>query len=427
MIKSADNVSGNSFERFSSPASINTKLNKSTIIPNLSEPVSNNENQISAQQLFSDKGGAMRRTLEDKLTDFLASGRTQTNNTNSINALSAQSEPEIAPTFAVVDAKPNEIGAYYRKVITSASSVNLGIHSRGGTIPEFVEDKNRFFIQQSDGQTGASLAEMNDPKTGPKDRPSIYMGGRSNNIEVDAGLAWNRVFAVVPGSSDARATWTTEADGSSRTDQYVIGQRDGLYIVKDLQGNEVASGANFQPSTDGTVTIGSKTLRPNFAFRPFFRSSDRTTNAGYHSIATAGGTNDSQFYAGETFNMELKKLATGQIRLIINGNGQETSYTTTVSGFTGSPSFKRVDSIDQKGREGLATEPTNSMVVRGGWGATSILRSTTNQPLAGSAGTTVKSVEFSQNTYNYLFGSIGQGRATRVDGSEPIYINPPNP
>lgn len=427
MIKNTDNVSGISVERYSSPVSPDIKLSKSTDISISSEPIVGRSNEFSAQQPFSDKGGAMRRMLENKLTDFLTSGRTQTNNTAGINTLSAQSEPEIAPTFAVVDGKPNEIGAYYRKVITSASSVNLGVHSRGGTIPEFIEDKNRFFIQQSDGQTGVSLAEMNNPKTGPKDRPSIYMGGRSNNIEVDAGLAWNRVFAVVPGSPDARATWTTEADGSSRTDQYVIGQRDGLYIVKDLEGNEVASGTNFQPSADGTVTIGSKTLRPNFAFRPFFRSSDRTTNAGYHSIAMAGGTNDSQFYAGETFNIELKKLATGQIRLIINGNGQETSYTTTVSGFTGSPSFKRVDSIDQKGREGLSTEPTNSMIVRGGWGATSILRSTTNQPLAGSAGTTIKSVEFSQNTYNYLFGSIGQGRATRVDGSEPIYINPPNP
>lgn len=426
MIKNTDNVSGISVERYSSPVSPDIKLSKSTDISISNEPIVGRSNEFSAQQPFSDKGGAMRRMLENKLTDFLTSGRMQTNNT-AINTLSAQSEPEIAPTFAVVDGKPNEIGAYYRKVITSASSVNLGIHSRGGTIPEFVEDKNRFFIQQSDGQSSVSLNEMNDPKTGPKDRPSIYMGGRSNNIEVDAGLAWNRVFAVVPGSPDARATWTTEADGSSRTDQYVIGQRDGLYIVKDLQGNEVASGASFQPTADGTVTIGIKTLRPNFAFRPFFRSSDRTTNAGYHSIATAGGANDSQFYAGETFNMELKKLATGEIRLIINGNGQETSYTATVSGFTGSPSFKRVDSIDQKGREGLATEPTNSMVVRGGWGATSILRSTTNQPLAGSAGTTVKSVEFSQNTYNYLFGSIGQGRATRVDGSEPIYINPPNP
>lgn len=427
MIKNTDNVSGNNVERFSSPVSTEIKVNKPADILVSSEPVGNKDNQVSARQLFSHQGGAVRRILENKLSNFLTFGAAQMDDGKNVNSLSAQSEPEIASPFAVVDGKPNEIGAYYRKVITSAASVNLGIHSRGGTIPEFVEDKNRFFIQQSDGQTSVSLAEMNDPKTGPKDRPSIYMGGRSNNIEVDAGLAWNRVFAVVPGSPDARATWTTEADGSSRTDQYVIGQREGLYIVKDLQGNQVASGANFQPAADGTVTIGSKTLRPNFAFRPFFRSSDRTTNAGYHSIATAGGANDSQFYAGETFNMELKKLATGQIRLIINGNGQETSYTTTVSGFTGSPSFKRVDSIDQKGREGLATEPTNSMVVRGGWGATSILRSTTNQPLAGSTGTTVKSIEFSQNTYNYLFGSIGQGRATRVDGSEPIYINPPNP
>jgi hypothetical protein len=338
---------------------------------------------------------------------------------------------EIAPAFPVIDGKTNEIGAYYRKVITPESSANLGIHSRGGTIPEFAPDNNRFFSQESDGVAGYSLVEMNDPKTGPRDRPSIYLGGRSNNIEVDAGMAWNRVFKVVPGSTAARATWTTDSDGSSRTDQYVIGQRSATeYVVKDLAGNEVAFGSSFQPTADGSVTIGGKLLRPNFAFRPFFRSSDRTTNSGYHTIATAGGANDSQLYAGEIFTIELKKLQTGEIRLTITGAASEqTVYSATVAGFgSGSaPSYKRVDSIDQKGREGQTTERTNSTVVRGGWGVTSVLKTTGNQPFAGSAGFTVKSVEFTQNTYNYLFGPIGEGRATRVDGSEVIYINPPNP
>lgn len=86
-----------------------------------------------------------------------------------------------------------------------------------------------------------------------------------------------------------------------------------------------------------------------------------------------------------------------------------------------------MDSIDQKGREGAPTERTNATVVRGGWGVTSVLKATGNIAFADTAGTTVKSIEFTQNTYNYLFGSIGQGRATRVNGSEAIYINPPNP
>jgi len=111
----------------------------------------------------------------------------------------------IAPVFQVIDGQPKEIGAYYRKVITPASSTNLGVYSRDGIIPEFSEDANRYFIQESNGQTGYSLSEMNDPKTGSKDRPSIYMGGRSNNVEVDAGLAWNRVFAVVAGDSAAKS------------------------------------------------------------------------------------------------------------------------------------------------------------------------------------------------------------------------------
>lgn len=337
---------------------------------------------------------------------------------------------QIAPAFQVINGNSNEIGAYYRKVITPASSANLGIHSRDGEIPEFASDANRFFFQETDGVTGYSLAEMNDYRTGSKDRPSIYLGGRSNNIEIDAGLAWNRVFAVVSGST--YATWTDDADGSSRTSQFFIEKSGGTYFVKDLQGVQITSGIYFMPTSDGSVTIGTKTLYPNFAFRPFFRSSDRTTNSGYHSIATAGGANDSRFYAGDAFTIELKLLQTGQIRLMISGgasgSGEATNYTTTVSGYnSGSPTFKRVDSIDQKGREGIPTEPTNATIVRGGWGITSVLKSTGNQAFAGTAGFTVKSVEFTQNTYNYLFGPIGQGRATRVDGSEVIYINPPNP
>lgn len=334
----------------------------------------------------------------------------------------------IAPTFQVINGQPNEIGAYYRKVITPAASTTLGIYSRDGLIPEFAPDANRFFFQESDGVAGYSTSEMNDPKTGSKDRPSIYMGGRCNNVEVDAGLAWNRVFALIGGATPAQATWTTDADGSSRTDQYAIFKSGATYIVKNLQGNQVTSGTTFQPAADGSVVIGALNLRPNFAFRPFFRSSDRTTNSGYHTIATAGGTNDSQFYAGETFTMELKKLQTGEIRLTVSGVGEQTVYAANVSGFaSGSATYKRVDSIDQKGREGISTEPTDATVVRGGWGITSVLKSIGNQPFAGSEGLTVKSVEFSQNTYNYLFGPIGQGRATRTDGSEVIYINPPNP
>ena len=69
----------------------------------------------------------------------------------------------IAPAFAVTDGRPNEIGAYYRKVITPATSGTVGIYSRSGIIPEFTEDAARYFISESDGLAGFSLAEMNDP------------------------------------------------------------------------------------------------------------------------------------------------------------------------------------------------------------------------------------------------------------------------
>jgi uncharacterized phage-like protein YoqJ len=117
---------------------------------------------------------------------------------------------------------------------------------------------------------------MNDYRTGSRDRPSIYLGGRNNNIEIDAGLAWNRVYAIVSGVT--RATWTESTVGSSRSNQYFIDQSGGVYIVKDLQGNQITSGNYFMPTAGGSVTIGTKTLYPEFRVSsvfPFVRSNDK--------------------------------------------------------------------------------------------------------------------------------------------------------
>jgi hypothetical protein len=67
--------------------------------------------------------------------------------------------------------------------------------------------------------------------------------------------------------------------------------------------------------------------------------------------------------------MELKILQTKQVRLTISGGadgiGKLTFYT-IVSCFTGgSPSFKRVDSIDQKGAKVFRPNRTNATIVRG--------------------------------------------------------------
>jgi hypothetical protein len=100
MIKTTGNISGNNIERLSPPVSTKIKLNEPTGIPVSNEPDGSINDQVSAQQLFSDKGTAMKRTLENKLTDFLTSAGTQSSSRN-ITSLSAQDEPEIAPSFAL--------------------------------------------------------------------------------------------------------------------------------------------------------------------------------------------------------------------------------------------------------------------------------------------------------------------------------------
>lgn len=84
-----------------------------------------------------------------------------------------------------------------------------------------------------------------------------------------------------------------------------------------MQGGEVAVGTAFQLAANGLIVTGALMLHPNFAVRSDERKNDRTANSGYHIIATAGGVNDSRFYASETFSIELKKLQTGEIRLTV--------------------------------------------------------------------------------------------------------------
>ena len=370
-----------------------------------------------------------------------------------------------APRFESKPSKPGEVGAYYHKVVTDASKESLALETTRAVAPEVKIDNSRYLffdgsipansgkpqaVDFAKNKSGVTLAEMNNPATGPKDRPSIYMGGNSNGVEVDAGLAWNRVVKSV--DNRQQSIWTTAANGSSRTEQFVINpEKDAKnqitgYKVQDLDGNVIARGKDFKPNADGSVSIGDKTLRPNFAFRPFFRSTDKGGNGavGYHDqmkmpdgsmqkILIPGGRNDVQVYAGEKFDMKMTAAKnSNKVQLEITSDYGKYSYSPEVRGFrggNGAATLKRVDSIDQKGKEKGKTDPTQTTVSNGAWGATSIAVGNRRDSFVGAAGTHIKSLEFSEkfaNNDNSIFGSQGKGRTTRVDGSEQIYINPPD-
>lgn len=379
------------------------------------------------------------------------------------SSLNGSSAPLSANQFKAETS--HNTGAIYRKVTTNQSADTLGLRSEGGTIPAVVTDSKRFRFPGNDNSDRARYREMTErlsagKLTGPLDRASIYMGGRGNvdkknpakGIEIDAGLAWSRTFKNVPGlTGGPQAMWTTDKSGSSRADQFAVQLKGNQYIVHDSSGKEVARGLEFKPKEDGSVTIGDKTLRPNFGFRPFFRSTDKQgENAGYaKDYVSAGNAFDREFYAGDKFSMSMTMHPTIKDKVTFAVSGvesggkeiKESSYSPTVAGFSkGVREFKRVDSVDQKGREGRdghqyvdgkrikgggTYQGTQTTVTNGSWGATSVLKKDGEKPFIGSEGTTQRSVEF-KNDYDSIFGSTGKGRATRTDGSEQIYINPPN-
>lgn len=448
------------------------------LVEDLSEAIVAQADKDSAIGLLRQQGDQNRGRLEAFL-DFInpfddASDNVQAIAPNATVKAPRNDSPVAKQQFATEELR--NTGAVYRKVTTEPRADTFGLRSDNGTIPHVSIDPKRFnFPKTADGKQDRSFAAFNDPglagsQTVSRDTPSIYMGGRGGigakggeAVEIDAGLAWKRTF-----TADKKAVWTTAPNGSSRTDQYTMSQSKDqsgktIYTVKDLKGNAVAQGDEFKPKDDGSVDIGGKTFRPNFAFRPFFRSSDAPTakqgNSGYdQDYARAGTATDREFYAGDKFTMSMTVDPANPDRTTfgvrgVTKDGEQIAASThskTIANFgDGSREFKRVDSIDQKGREGVngdkyvykevkgkrvldkiikgggSYEGTGTTVSGGSWGATSVMKKDgTSTPLTGANGTAQRSVEFKKD-YNQVFG-IGGERTTREDGSEAIYINPPD-
>ena len=263
--------------------------------------------------------------------------------------------------FKVVRGKDR--GAYYRKVEAEPSKLYKGIAGTG-YLPQVSFDPKRFYV----GPNG-----MDDWMTGPLDRPSVYMGGNANGHEADVGLTWDRVY-----DSQGRPTYTDNAEGSDMRDpahRFAVEKRGTTKVLVDGNGREVARGADVDKKL--------KELRPNFAFRPFWRAPEWNN-------PKPGSRENVYFYPGEKFNMSVTVLGKGQVRLDISGadafnNKVSFSKPIPAPGFGegGLESFKRVNSIDQfyvdsKGVrhavERTNVRPTRTVAHSGGWESVSLLR-----------------------------------------------------
>ena len=209
-------------------------------------------------------------------------------------------------------------GAYFRKVISPASSRFAALHATG-VLPNVKVDDTRWLTT---ADAGGEFW-----KAGPPDRPSIYLGGRASEVEVDAGLSWDRVY-----DDKNRPTWTdvagSRSDGGDPSHRFHV-EADGT--VKS------ASGAIRSQKLEG--------LRENFAFRPYWRVS-RPANA--WDNPPPGSPTNIYLYPGEAFRMQLRTAGENKLRMNIGAEGKafEITFDALGWGVGAAQTWKRVHSID---------------------------------------------------------------------------------
>lgn len=241
-------------------------------------------------------------------------------------------------------------GAFYRKVTSSPDRRVAGI--RGvGILPQVEFDPARQFVAR-EGRDYYT--------TGPLDRPSVYFGGHADGFEVDAGLCWDRVY-----DRAGQATLTDKANGCSGGDPaHTFVERNGAIF----DGNGVVA------------TVQAADLRPNFAFRPFWRTTNPDEPEHWHNPDKASAENV-YFQPGEKFVMRIQVTQPNQLRMDIRPEPTQPGRHFTVSfrqqgfGIGEAQSFKRVNSIDQftvvagnrKGNERANVIPTGTQATGGKW------------------------------------------------------------
>lgn len=235
--------------------------------------------------------------------------------------------PKGAParSGALCDAEPvidsHARGAWFRRV-DSVGEGWTGI-SGEGTLPYPAFDKSRFYVP-APGEP--------DFWEGPLDRPSVYLGARSKDGNVEAGLTWDRVF-------DAAGKPTGE-----------------------------------------------------FAFRPFWRDSS-SARKGWGNPKKG---EDRYLQPGEKFTMTLRVRADGSARFDLrSGRGWHLTQVLGAGTLVSREAlvFRRVNAIDQfrsdasgrKGNEGRPALGTAAAAKQGAWWKVSLIDAKEKRrPLAGA-------------------------------------------
>lgn len=256
-------------------------------------------------------------------------------------------------------------GAWFRKVVGPTGTVDEGIEA-WGVLPEPVFDPARRH----------EAAPGEEPyKSGPLDRPDIYLGLHADGAEVDAGLTWDRVYddsGRDTGKFAYRIYWRTSKGGWNNPQ---VGAADNLYL---RPGERFALTLRARP--DGSARLAVR------------RAGARAASAGF-DFAVPG---------------------------LLDGEGRLKPL-----------SFKRVHSIDQfrlegglrRGNEGRPALATRTRLSGGRWEGAHLLGADgSRRALSGALATVARGAD-AASRYAAVFPAAGVGEG----GAEEMAIFPPRP
>jgi len=254
-------------------------------------------------------------------------------------------------------------GAWFRKVVGPSGFAFDGLEA-WGVLPRPVFDPARAH-QASPGE---------EPyKSGPLDRPDVYLGLRADGAEVDAGLIWDHVYDRAgrdTGEFAYRVYWRTSKGGWKNPE---VGAEDNLYL---RPGDRFALTLRALP--DGTARLSVR-------------------RAGAHGAA-----------AGYSFPVPGLLAGDGSLKPL---------------------SFKRVHSIDQfrleagmrRGNEGRPAIATSTRLSGGRWEGVHLLKADgSRRALSGPLATVARGVD-AAGRYGAVFPGAGVGEG----GAEDMAILPP--
>jgi len=283
-----------------------------------------------------------------------------------IRHLEATAHAKVAPHKNKVKIDGGASGSYFRKLSSAAEVRHRGIAT------EVVLPSPRFDpTRQNNAPVGKDGKTKPSYELGPLDRPSVYLGGRAGSHELDAGLSWDRVNLPPPrgAPNTGQAYVATMTDRPEGTDG-----RDPAHRFA------IMNGRIFDYTGKERTDVKAEDLRPNCAFRPYWRTTNGTNTWNNPAAGSAGNGKpdaDGYFYPGEMVKMAVQVTGRDQCELSVSGAGQSFTKRFEQHGFgEGRPqSFKRVHAVDQftmvgdarKGLEKASVLPSTTALEGGHW------------------------------------------------------------